>query len=144
MRVEARHAAAAMAVMLLVCAAWGVPLVQSQKQKPAPKPQQAAQPADQQQPQPDQQPPPGGPLITGGPAKMKSSRQGKATASAGFNGVDPATDKVKDDVIKASPTAEESAKAMQLSVYGVSDADVQAFAKEGNLNLAPVPAKAGK
>ena len=139
MRVDARRAAAIMAVTLLVYAAWGLPLRQSQSQpqKPAPKP---GQPADQQQQPPagQQAPPPGG---MSGTAKIKDSRAGKATASAGFNGVD---DKgmVAEAKLKEPPTADDTAKAMQLSIYAVKDADVVAFAKDGNLNLTPPPAPA--
>jgi hypothetical protein len=141
MRIDARRAAAVVAMTLLVCAAWGLSLPQSQ-QKPAPKQQPGQSGDQQQQPQQpaDQQqgPPPGGQLVQK-PGKITSSRQGKETASAGFNGVDPSTGKVKDDVVKAAVTADDTAKAMQLSVYAVKDEDVVAFAKDGNLNLTPPP-----
>jgi hypothetical protein len=146
MTVDARRAAAIMAVTLLVYAAWGHPLKPGQQQKPAPPPtqQQPTQPADQQA-QPGQQPPPPPPPggMTG-TAKMKSSRQGKETATLGYNGFDPATGKVDDAKLKTPPNADDTAKAMQLSVYAVSDADVQAFAKEGNLNLTPPASPAQK
>jgi hypothetical protein len=139
MRVDARRAAAVMAVTFLVYAAWGLPLRQSQQQKPAPK-GQPAQPADQPQQQPagqQQGPPPGGQLVQK-PGKITSSRQGKETASAGFNGVDD-KGQVDPAKLKEPPTADDTAKAMQLSIYAVKDADVVAFAQTGNLNLTPPP-----
>src|SRR5689334_9971122 len=107
MRVDARRAAAIMAVTLLVYAAWGLPLRQAQQQKPAPK--QPAQPADQQQPQQpadQQQPPPGGTLLKTS-VTTKSSKQGQASASAGFNGLDK-DGKVDEAKLKEAPTAEDT------------------------------------
>ncbi len=149
MRYDARHAAAVLALLLMAYAAWATVTTQSQaQQKQKPKGQQQQQTPDQQQQQQQQQPgeqpppppPPKGPLTK--KVTLKSSHQGQTTASAGFNGVGP-DGKVQDALLKANPTSDDSQKAMQLSIYSVSDKDLQAFADEGKLKLAPA-AKAGK
>ena len=76
-----------------------------------------------------------------GKVKLTSSRQGKNTASAGFNGVGP-DGKIKEAMLAGSPSEASRQKAAQLSLVETDLADVQAFAKEGNLN--PPPAKAEK
>ena len=110
-----------------------------QKQKQAqPDQQPSDQPADQAQPsdQPPPPPPPGKPLLTE-KVTLRSSHHTKDTASAGFNGVGP-DGKVKEALLNANPSAASQQKAAQLSLLEADAAEVQAFAKEGHLNL---PAK---
>lgn len=130
-------------LMLVGVASAGAPQAKTkakQKQQPA-QPAQTEQPADQAQPadqQQQQQPstPPGGGLLKKS-VTASSSKQGKETASAGFNGVGP-DGKVKEALLNANPSADAKAKAAQLSLVEADAADLQAFAKEGKLML---PAK---
>src|SRR5512132_3124693 len=94
------------ALMMASVAIAGSPQAKSKKTKQPPKQEQPQdqtdqqKPADQQQPQ---QPPPGGQLFTG-KVMLKSSHQGKSTATAGFNGVGP-DGKVKEALLSASPSS---------------------------------------
>lgn len=117
----------------------GVPQAKSKQAPKAKQTQPADQKQDQAQPTDQQQQKPA-PLFTG-KVKLTSSRQGKGTASAGFNGVGP-DGKVKEALLAASPSADAKAKAARLSLVEADLADVQAFAKEGNLN--PPPSKSGE
>jgi hypothetical protein len=117
--------------------AWSPQAKSKQKQKKA-QPQQTdqQQPSDQQQAdQPPPPPPPSGALTQ--KVTLRSSRQTKDVASAGFNGVGP-DGKIKEALLKANPSSAAKAKAAQLSLVEADAADVQAFATEGKLNL---PAK---
>ncbi len=124
-------------------AAAAIPQQQSQqapKKKTQPQGQtdqqtdQKQQPADQQDDRRPKQ-------IFTGKVKLTSSRQGKNTASAGFNGVGP-DGKVQEALLSGSPSEESRQKAARLTLLEVDRADVVAFAKDGKLN--PPPAKAEK
>lgn len=111
---------------------------QKQKQTQAqPADQQQQQQGDQAQPadQPPPPPPPGGGLTQ--KVTLRSSRHTKDVASAGFNGVGP-DGKVKEALLNANPSSAAKQKAAQLTLLEADAAEVQAFAKEGKLN---VPAK---
>jgi hypothetical protein len=130
-------AVALSAGLMAAAASAGAPQAKTKKTKqPAKQEQpkdQADEPADQQKPA-DQQPQdqPSKPLFTG-KVKLTSSRQGKGTATAGFNGVGP-DGKVKEALLNANPSADARAKAAQLTLLEADASEVQAFAKEGKLN----------
>ena len=114
------------------------------KAKQQPKRGQADQkpedqkPADQQQA--DQPPPPAPKGVLTQKVTLRSSRQTKDTATAGFNGVGP-DGKVKEALLNANPSSDARAKAARLTLLEADASEVQAFAKEGKLN--PPPAKSG-
>ena len=68
-----------------------------------------------------------------GKSGLKSSRQGKETATAGFNGVNP-NGEIQKTVLAASPTAEDQAHVNAMSALSANPAELTAFAKEGSLN----------
>jgi len=122
-------------------AAAAMPQAQSQQEPKAKKSQpqgQTDQKTDQKQQPADQEDDRRPKQVFTGKVKLTSSRQGKNTASAGFNGVGP-DGKVQEALLSGSPSEESRQKAARLSLAEVDRADVQAFAKEGNLN--PPPAK---
>lgn len=124
-------------------AAAAIPQQQSQ-QAPKKKTQpqgQTDQQADQKQQPADQQDDRRPKQIFTGKVKLTSSRQGKNTASAGFNGVGP-DGKVQEALLSGSPSEESRQKAARLTLLEVDRADVVSFARDGKLN--PPPAKAEK
>ena len=135
-----------LSVIVVAAGAWltvaAMPQGQSQ-QAPKQKKTQPAQPDQQQneqkpadQQQGERRPAP----IMKGKVTLKSSRQTTNAASAGFNGVGP-DGKIKEAMLAGSPSEASRQKAAQLSLLEADQADVQAFAKEGNLT---VPAKSGE
>jgi len=134
-----RPMVALLCAALLACCAWAMPLLAqgSQKQKKTPAQQPAAQPAPADQ---TQTPPPPADqtadqpkAITSGTAPtLKESRQRKEAASAGYNGLGD-DGNVTPAALNSTPSADASQRALRLSVYAVSEADVQTFIKEGNL-----------
>ncbi|HZQ91686.1 MAG TPA: hypothetical protein VFA60_07845 [Terriglobales bacterium] len=97
-----------------------------QKQQPAPPPddqQQQQQPAQQQdQPKP----------VLSGNVSVVARRQPKDQSSQGFKGVDPAG-KVDVARLNTPPTGDDTNKVLQMSVYVVSQSELDAFIKEGKL-----------
>jgi hypothetical protein len=68
-----------------------------------------------------------------GKSTLKSSRQGKETATAGFNGVNP-DGEIQKTVLAAAPTAQDQAHVNAMSATSVDPAELAAFTKEGNLS----------
>ena len=125
-------------------AAAAIPQQQSQtpkSKKTQPQQGQTDQQTDQKQQPADQQDDRHPKQVFAGKVKLTSSRQGKNTASAGFNGVGP-DGKVQEALLNGSPSEESRQKAARLSLAEVDLKDVQAFAKDGKLN--PPPAKSEK
>jgi len=119
--------------LLLAASTVALAMAQSQqKQKPAQKQQPPAGQPAQQQPadQTDEDAPKAN--FTG-QITATGSRNNKDTASAGFKGVGD-DGKVTTAALNASPTTADTNAALQLSLVGVSDADLQAFIKDGKLN----------
>jgi hypothetical protein len=82
-------------------------------------------------PQQTQQSPPA-PLFEG-KATLKSSRQGKETATAGFNGIGP-DGSIQNSVLTANPTAADAQHVAALTATTVSPTELAEFIKQGNLN----------
>ncbi len=68
-----------------------------------------------------------------GKSTLKSSRQGKETVTAGFNGVNP-DGEIQKTVLAANPTGDDQAHVATMSAFSVDPAELTAFEKEGNLN----------
>jgi hypothetical protein len=75
------------------------------------------------------------PLLKGN-IGLKSSRRTNDSATAGFNGLDP-QGKVANEVLQASATEDDRAKALGLTNYAPKPEELASFVKEGNLNTAP-------
>ena len=121
-----------LALLLVMASAAAAPLGKSQQKKDQ-------QPA-QQQPPPAQPPPAAqqqpAPLLGGGSKiTLKSSRQSRDAASAGFNGVGP-DGHVDKSRLSSAPTSVDQMKAAQLAAFRVDANEVEAFIQEGKLNPA--------
>ena len=129
-----------LALLLVMASAAAAPQGKSQK-----KDQKKDQPAEQQpaqqqpppaQPQPAAQPQQPAPLLGGGSKiTLKSSRQSRDAASAGFNGVGP-DGHVDKSRLSSAPTSVDQMKAAQLAAFRVDANEVDAFIQEGKLNPA--------
>lgn len=90
-------------------------------------------------PQPGQTPaaaPPAAPApLFQGKTNLKSSRQTKDTASAGFNGIGPSGE-IDKKLLASNATAEDDSKAYQLSNFSVSKEDLNTFITAGHLSAA--------
>jgi hypothetical protein len=119
---------------VVACSAWALPLSpQAKQKKPAPPPaQQQTPPADQTPPPPPDDADKPKTIAPGTAPTLKESRQRKEAASAGYNGLgDDGT--VTTAALNSTPSSADSQKALRLSVYAVSEAEVQTFIAEGNL-----------
>lgn len=132
-------------LVLAGAASAGAPQAKTKAKTKQQQKQQPDQTGQQQQPdqaQPSDQPPPppaAKPLLTQ-KVTLRSSHQTRDTATAGFNGVGP-DGKIKEALLNANASADAKAKAAQLSLVEADAADLQAFAKEGQLTL---PAKSAE
>jgi hypothetical protein len=104
---------------------------QNQNTPPHSQPQQKQQDKSGSKQQPAQQPPPA-PLFEG-KATLKSSRQGKETATAGFNGIGP-DGTLQNSVLTATPSPEDAQRVAAMSSTTVSSTELAEFMKQGNLN----------
>src|SRR5438270_14026422 len=68
-----------------------------------------------------------------GKSTLKSSRQGKETATAGFNGIGP-DGSVQTSVVNANPTAADAEHVAKMASTATDPGELAAFAKEGNLH----------
>ncbi len=68
-----------------------------------------------------------------GKSTLKSSRQGKETATAGFNGVGP-DGSLQTAVLNANPTPADAQHVAAMASTVTDPAEVAAFAKDGKLN----------
>jgi len=129
-------------VMLLL--AVNLMLAQSQQQSDKNKQEQSKSKSDKKKD--DSSKPAGSPQPAGGTAAqpapaplfegkstLKSSRQGKETATAGFNGVNP-DGEIQKTVLAAAPTAQDQAHVSAMSATSVDPVELAAFTKEGNLS----------
>ncbi|HXM96768.1 MAG TPA: hypothetical protein VOA64_21315 [Candidatus Dormibacteraeota bacterium] len=78
--------------------------------------------------------------LFGGTLNLKSSRQTKDSSALGFNGVDP-NGQVQKSFLSAAPTGADAAKAQQVAVYKVDQAELAAFIADGHLNPKAAPQK---
>jgi len=113
-----------------VCAAQSPPnqsngSASQQKQQDKGSSQQQSQPQQSQQAAP-------APLFQG-KATLKSSRQGKDTASAGFNGIGP-DGNVQNSVLNANPSPSDAQNVAAMAATSVSSTELSEFIKQGNLN----------
>ena len=115
--------------LLLAGSALAVPLFQKSK-KDEPK-KQEAQKTEEQKKQ-EQQPAP----LFEGKMNLRSSRQGKDSASLGFSGVGP-NGEVEQAVLNATPTSSDQQKAYELGNRSVARDALQMFILEGQLNPQP-------
>lgn len=70
-----------------------------------------------------------------GKTNLKSSRQTKDSASAGFNGIGPSGE-IDKKLLASSATSEDESKAYQLSNFSVSKEDLNTFIAAGHLSAA--------
>ena len=82
----------------------------------------------------DQEPAP----LFEGKMNLKSSRQGKDSATLGFNGVGP-NGEIEQKILDATPTGTDMQKANEMSTRKVAPDALQLFILEGQLNPQPVP-----
>jgi hypothetical protein len=102
---------------------------QSNSSSSQPQPKQQDKPASSP---PPSQPAPPAPLFEG-KSTLKSSRQGKDTASAGFNGIGP-DGGVQNSVLTANPTPADAQHVAAMSATTVTSTELADFVKQGNLN----------
>lgn len=110
---------------------WALPQTGQNQQQPPPPPNSG----QNQQQQGNQQQNAGAapaPLFQG-QSTLKSSRQGKETATAGFNGIGP-DGSLQSALLKANPTPADAAHIAAMASTVTDPAAVAAFDKEGNLN----------
>ncbi|HWH56083.1 MAG TPA: hypothetical protein VN682_00560 [Terriglobales bacterium] len=111
---------------------WALPQNgQNQQPPPPPSGQNQQQQGNQQQQQQNAGAAPA-PLFQG-QSTLKSSRQGKETATAGFNGIGP-DGSLQSAMLKANPTPADAAHIAAMASTVTDPAAVAAFDKEGNLN----------
>lgn len=97
--------------------------------------QQPQQPGNQPTPsqsQPGQTSTAPAPLFEG-QSTLKSSRQGKETATAGFNGIGP-DGSVQASLLNANPSPADAERVAAMASTTVDAAELAAFAKDGNLH----------
>lgn len=117
--------------LLLACSSLGFAFFPQEK-----KDKKKAQPKEEQktdeQKKADEQPAP----LFEGKMNLKSSRQGKDSASLGFSGVGP-NGEIEQKVLEATPTSADLQKASELSSRKVAPDALQMFILEGQLNPQP-------
>lgn len=121
--------------LLLACSTLAFPLFQKEKKEEQKK---QGQKKTEEQKKQEEQP---APLFTG-KGGLKSSRQGKDSATLGFSGIGP-NGEVEQAVLTATPTSADQQKAADMGKRGVPPDALQMFIQEGQLNPQGVP-KAGK
>jgi hypothetical protein len=117
--------------LLLACSSLGFaffPQERKDKKKEQPK---EGQKTDEQK-KTDEQPAP----LFEGKMNLKSSRQGKDSASLGFSGVGP-NGEIEQKVLEASPTSADLQKANEMGNRSVGRDSLQQFIVEGQLNPQP-------
>ena len=107
------------------------PQSKSKKEEPKKSDQQKT---DQQPKKTDEQPAP----LFEGKMNLKSSRQGKDSASLGFSGVGP-NGEVEQAVLSATPTSADLQKASEMGNRKVAPDALQLFILEGQLNPQGAP-----
>lgn len=107
------------------------PQGKNKKEEPKKSDQQKT---DQQQKKTDEQPAP----LFEGKMNLKSSRQGKDSASLGFSGVGP-NGEVEQAVLNATPSGADLQKASEMGRRKVAPDALQLFIQEGQLNPQGVP-----
>lgn len=119
--------------LLLACSALGFAMYQQQnkdKKKQPPKEEQKTEEQKKSEPQP-------APLFEG-KMNLKSSRQGKDSASLGFSGVGP-NGEIEQKVLEATPSGTDLQKASELGSRKVAPDALQLFIVEGQLNPQGAP-----
>ena len=120
--------------LLLACSSLGLPLFQKEKKDEQKKQEQQK---TEEQKKSEQQPAP----LFEGKMNLKSSRQGKDSATLGFSGVGP-NGEVEQRVLDATPTSADLQKAYELGNRKVARDALQMFIMEGQLNPQSVPKSA--
>ena len=110
-----------------------LPMFQKSKKDDQKKQQQEPQKTDEQK-KTDEQPAP----LFEGKMNLKSSRQGKDSASLGFSGVGP-NGEIEQRVLEASPTSADLQKANDMGNRRVAPDALQLFILEGQLNPQGAP-----
>jgi len=122
------------ALLLIVANSWAV---QSSSQPPKQNPPQQQQSGGQNQQQGNQsnqnQPANAPAPLFEGKSTLKSSRQGKETATAGFNGIGP-DGSVQSSVLNASPSPADALHVAAMASTNSDPSELAAFTKEGNLH----------
>lgn len=130
---------ASAAWLLLACGGWAL---QNSSQQPKnnpsqsqgsqnPQQQQQGNQSNQTQSNQDQASTAPAPLFEG-KSTLKSSRQGKETATAGFNGIGP-DGSVQSSVLNANPSPADAEHVAKMASTMTDPAELAAFAKDGNL-----------
>lgn len=110
---------------------WALPQAGQSNQQPPPPPPSGQ---NQQQANPPAQNAGSAPApLFQGQSTLKSSRQGKETATAGFNGIGP-DGSLQSAMLNANPTPADAAHVAAMASTVTDPAAVAAFDKEGNLN----------
>jgi hypothetical protein len=123
----------ALLLMAFASSAWGWQS-SGQQQKPDQSKQSSGQSQAPQQTPPAQTQSNNAPApLFEGKSTLKSSRQGKETATAGFNGVGP-DGSVQASVLNANPSPADAQHVAAMASTTTDPAEVAAFAKEGKLN----------
>jgi hypothetical protein len=112
---------------------WALPQSGQSHQQPSPPPTNNGQNQQQQANQPAQNQGAAPAPLFQGQSTLKSSRQGKETATAGFNGIGP-DGSLQSAMLNANPTPADAAHVAAMASTVTDPAAVAAFDKEGNLN----------
>ncbi len=145
-----RSAVPAVLVLVAIYAALAMPQSQSKQGQSAQKKQAPAKDDSAAKPDtpPKEEPAPADPLFrtTVKSTGTQSGGNKALQASAGFNGVNPATGQVDTTKLAQAPTAQDKQAALILSTLVMPDSEIDKFIAEGKLNPAPAapPAKGGK
>jgi hypothetical protein len=117
--------------LLLSCSALGFAFFQQENKDKKKQPPKEGQKTEEQK-KADQQPAP----LFEGKMNLKSSQQGKDSASLGFSGVGP-NGEIEQKVLEATPTSADLQKASEMGNRKVAPDALQLFIGEGQLNPQP-------
>jgi cytoskeletal protein RodZ len=130
------HRKLALAMLLTLLVGGSVltlPMFSQSKSKKDEQKKQEPQKTDEQK-KTDEQPAP----LFEGKMNLKSSRQGKDSASLGFSGVGP-NGEIEQKVLEATPTGADQQKASEMGNRRVAPDALQLFIVEGQLNPQGAP-----
>jgi len=127
-----------MTTLLMALAVGGsslaLPLFQGSKKPKKDEPKKQEPQKTDEQKKTDEQPAP----LFEGKMNLKSSRQGKDSASLGFSGVGP-NGEIEQKVLEATPSSADLQKASEMGSRKVSPDALQLFIGEGQLNPQGAP-----
>lgn len=121
---------ALLTALAVACSSLALPLLPQDKKKDEQKKTDQQKTEEQKKKEQQQQQP--APLFQGN-VGLKSSHQGKDSATLGFNGVGP-NGEVEQSLLDASPTGTDQQKAYEMGNRTVGRDSLQQFILEGQLN----------